>query len=101
MNEIGRPTDEELDRMEELVEELFVGDSWGLAATFWDDSDVHLRAYSTLGTNLNEGYPMYVISHKQEIIYERHGGEAVYRNRVEMEHPREDVMLQQYDLDWW
>jgi len=100
MNDIGRPTDEELDRMEELVDELFVGHSWGLAATFWDDDDVHLRAYSTLGTNFNDGYPMYVISHKQEIIYERQDSEAVYRNRIEMEHPREDKTLEQRDLDW-
>lgn len=100
MKTIGRPQEEELDRMEELVDELFVGDSWGIAATFWDDEDVHLRAYSTLGTNVYEGYPMYVISHKQEIIYEREDNEAVYRNRVEMEHPREDRTLEQRELDW-
>jgi hypothetical protein len=100
VKDIGRPTEDELDRMEELVNELFVGDSWGLAATFWDDRDVHLRAYSTLGSNVYEGYPMYVISHKQEIIYERQDDEAVYRNRVEMEHPRQNKILQQRDIEW-
>lgn len=100
MKEIGRPTDEELNRLEELVNEIFVGESWGVAATFWDDDDVHLRAYSTIGTNVREGYPMHVISHKQEIIYEREDEEAIYRNKVEMEHPRENNILQQRELDW-
>ena len=80
MKRIGRPTEAELDRIEELVDEYFVGDSWALDAKFWDDGDIHLTAYSTLGTNCNEGYPIEVINHRQVILYKRQSGDCYYIN---------------------
>ena len=100
MNKIGRPTTDELDRIEELVDEYFVGDSWALDAKFWDDGDVHLTAYSTLGTNFNDGYPRNALDHKQFILYERQDGEAEYINRVNMASPLPDKELNRISIDW-
>lgn len=100
MNEIGRPTEQELDRMEELVDQYFVGDTWGLDAKFWDDGDVHLTAYSTLGTNFSDGYPIEILEHKQLIIYERFDEEAIYINRLRVGSPRPNRELDRIELEW-
>jgi hypothetical protein len=100
MNEIGRPTDEELDRMEELADQYFVGDKWGLDAKFWDDGDVHLTAYSTIGTNNDDGYPMEALHHRQLIIYEREDDECWYVNKVKISHPRPNRELNRVEIDF-
>jgi hypothetical protein len=100
LNEIARPTDEELDRIEELVDEYFVGEKWGLDAKFWDDGDVHLTAYSTLGTNCNEGYPMEVINHRQVIVYQREAGDCFYINEARIDAPRCNQELNQINIDF-
>lgn len=100
MNEIGRPTSDELDRIEELAEQYFVGESWSIDAKFWDDGDIHLTAYSTLGTNCYDAYPIEVLRHRQYIIYERYDEEALYLNKLEISHPRPDRELNRIELDW-
>jgi len=82
MNEIGRPTEEELDRMEAFAEEYFVGDRWAIDAMLWDDGDVHLEAFSTLGTSFERGYDEDVKAHRQIIKYERGPKQWVYINKV-------------------
>lgn len=84
---VGRPTDAELDRMEELVDEYFVGDNYAIKINCWDDGDVHLTAYSTIGTNCSEGYPMEVLEHRQIIEYKRDDETCLYRNFVRREWP--------------
>lgn len=82
MNEIGRPTDEELDQMQSFAEEYFVGDRWAIDASLWDDGDVHLEAFSTLGTSFDRGYDETVKAHRQIIKYERSASRWVYINKV-------------------
>jgi len=82
MNRIGRPTEEELDRMEAFAEEYFVGDRWAIDAMLWDDGDVHLEAFSTLGTSHDRGYGPNIASHRQIIRYERSTSRWVYINKV-------------------
>jgi hypothetical protein len=101
MKEVGRPTEEELDRLEELVEQYFVGDSWAVEIRCWDDDDVHLTAYSTIGTNCNEGYPLSVAWHRQNIIYERQSGHCHYENRLRSQTSSQpDRTLNRVEIDW-
>lgn len=101
MNEVGRPTSEELDRMEELVDEYFVGDSWATEIRCWDDGDVHINAYSTLGTNYDDGYPVEVRYHRQNILYKREDNECFYKNVVElMTSSRPKMELNRIEIDW-
>lgn len=101
MRELGRPTDEELDRIEELADEYFRSDRWAVEVRCWDDGDVHLIAYSTLGTNVSEGYPIDVRSHKQLIIYERESGHAHYQNKVNYQtNMKPDKLLNRIEIDF-
>ena len=96
---VGRPTESEIDRIEELANRLFVDDSWTINSKMWDDGDVHLTAYSTVGTSYDEGYPSEVVHHRQFIIYERFNEEAVYLNKLRLHHPRPDRELDRRELD--
>jgi len=82
MKQIGRPTEEELDRLETFAEEYFVGGRWAIDAKLWDDGDVHLEAFSTLGTSFDRGYDEDVKAHRQIIRYERSTNRWVYINKV-------------------
>lgn len=95
MNEIGRPTEEELDRMEAFVEEYFVGDRWAIDAKLWDDGDVHLEAFSTLGTSFERGYDEGVKAHRQIIKYERGPNQWVYINKVSYTGARKSKYLKE------
>lgn len=83
MNSIGRPTDDEIARLEALADKYFVRDRWAIEARLWDDGDVHMCAYSTIGTGDIDAYPDEVFNHQQVIEYERGDG-AVYINRLEL-----------------
>lgn len=100
MNEVGRPTEEEFDRLEELVEQYFVGDKWAVEIRCWDDSDVHLIAYSTIGTNCTEGYPVEVMYHRQNIIYKREDDICYYSNKIRTMDNRPNRELNRIYLEW-
>jgi len=101
MDAVGRPTDEEFDRLKELVEEYFVGSSWAIEVRCWDDDDVHLTAYSTIGTNCDEGYPLAIAYHRQNIIYERQEGHCHYENRVRYQaSSRPNRILNREEIEW-
>lgn len=91
-------TDEEISMVEELVEEMFVGDNYAINITAWDDGDVHIEAHSTIGTNCNEGYPMYVVYHRQIIEYERYDNELLYWNIVRAANPKPSKVLNRIEL---
>jgi len=87
MNKIGRPTHEEINRIEELADKYFEEDiPWAVESKFWDDGDVHLEAYQTLGTGADRGYNGDVNNHRNIIYYRRDDGFAKYVERVQYNH---------------
>lgn len=97
---VGRPSEVEIDRMEELVDELFVGDQYAIKANFWDDGDVHMTAFSTIGTNIDEGYPMDALEHRQTIRYHRDDDVCIYQNVVRHEFPSPNQVLERREVDF-
>lgn len=93
-------TEAERERMYELIDQFFVGESFSIDERLWDDGDAHITAYSTVGTNCTEGYPMRVIAHRQIIEYERAAETCVYRNFVRLENPRPQKVLNRVDIDF-
>lgn len=100
MKDIARPTDEELNRMEELAREYFVIDSWAIDSKLWDDGDVHLTAYSTLATNVDDGYKTKHLHHRQTIHYQREGEYCHYKNVVTLQSPEPDRVLNMIEIEW-
>jgi hypothetical protein len=100
MDKVGRPTDSEISRMEELVNTYFGGERWAIEAKFWDDGDVHLEAYSTIGTGFERDYPNNVSHHRQLIRYERESGKCTYLNRVTYTDRMRVRDLNRLELDW-
>lgn len=100
MRSVGRPTEAELDRLEELVDQYFVGDRWAIDAKLWDDGDVHLEAFSTIGTSHAAGYDENVASHRQIIRYERQSQLCEYENRVSYAGSYRRKILKEFYIDW-
>ena len=101
MKQVGHPTDEEFERLKELVDEYFVGDRWAIEVRCWDDGDVHLTAYSTIGTNCDDGYPLAISWHRQNIIYERQAEHCHYENRVRYQaSSRPSRVLNRQEIDF-
>jgi len=103
MNDVGVITEEEHERIKEAVEKHFVGDTWAIEASLWDDGDVHLEAFSTIGNSNHAGYSDDVWNHQQVIVYER-DDVFKYQNRVEYRceghRVKEMQVLQEKELDW-
>lgn len=95
----NRPTDAELGRVEELIEELFVGSRYSIDIRLWDDGDVHITAYSTLGTNMTDGYPPDTYQHRQVIEYEREAEMLLYRNYLKRMHPKPSCELNRIEFE--
>lgn len=95
---VGRPTDAEFDMMERLIDDLFVKDTHMMEVKCWRDGDVHITAMSTLGTNTNEGYPIDVKWHRQNIVYRREMGKIVYTNVVERMDLKPDKTLDRREI---
>jgi len=100
VKEIGRPTDEELDRMEALAEAYFSGERWAVEAKLWDDGDVHLEAFCTLGTSFEPGYDNSVRYHRQILIYERSANTCTYINKVSRFGESQVQYLNEEAIDW-
>lgn len=104
MNAVGRPTEDELDRFEELADEYFVGDSWTIEASLWDDGDVHFEAFTTLGNKHRDGYPNDLWNHRQKIVYERGDEFAHYYNVLEWPHEEHQASaiqkLNEFEIEW-
>ncbi len=100
MKSVGRPTEAELNRLKELVEQYFVGDRWAVNAEFWDDGDVHLEAFSTIGTSHAAGYDDNVAYHRQIIRYERQSQLCEYENRVSYSGSYRIKVLNEFHIDW-
>jgi hypothetical protein len=100
MRSIGRPTEEEIDRLKELAEQYFVGDKWAIKAKLWDDDDVHLEAFSTIGTSHAAGYEDTVAHHRQIIRYERQSQLCEYENRVSYASSHRSKKLNEFYIDW-
>lgn len=99
LSDVGRPTEAEFDRLEELVDEYFVGDSWAIECRCWDDGDVHLTAYSTIGTNCTDGYPIEVAWHRQYLHYQREEESCKYSNKLSLMGPP-DRTLKTFEVEW-
>lgn len=82
MNPVGRPKDSEMDRVSGLAKEYFVSDDWSIEVKCWDDGDVHIEAYSTLGVGFAVGYPSDVHYHRQIVRYKRDESVCNYINAV-------------------
>jgi len=100
MRQIGRPTDEELDRIEALAEEYFSGERWAVEAKFWDDGDVHLEAFCTIGTSFDSGYDKSVRFHRQILRYERSANQCTYTNKVVRSDESAVQYLNEIEIEW-
>ena len=103
MRSVGRPAGEELDRIEELAEMYFHKDRWAIDAFFWDDGDVHIEAFSTIGTGYEHAYPDEVNNHRQIIVYERDAEILKYKNRIELKNDNIGSrvrVLNEIKLEW-
>jgi hypothetical protein len=100
MKYIGRPTDEELDRIEELAEAYFLGEWWTVEAKLWDDGDVHLEAFCTLGTSFEQRYDNSVRYHRQVLRYERSSNSCTYINKVSRHGESQAQYLKEKVINW-
>lgn len=96
---VGRPTDDEIDRVEELVEEHFGDNPYGIKVKLWNDGDVHMVAYSTIATNCTGGVPKGVLEHRETIKYER-GDVCIYREYYRKEFPEQNEVLERTEIDF-
>lgn len=99
MKQIARPTKSEIDRLEELANQYFVGEHWAIEAKFWDDGDIHLEAFSTIGVGQDTGYPKSVAYHRQILRYERQSNLCEYENIV-MQSNNHSRVLNEFWIDW-
>lgn len=86
--------------MEELVDEYFVLDDYAIEVKCWDDGDVHISAFSTIGTNHDGNYPQDVLQHRQIIRYCRDDDTCLYQNVVRRSWPAPDQELDREEIEF-